>query len=360
MSRSLYREVTVIAVAFLCIMIISASLPASSDTAKSKYILNYGENSIIVKKPATASTKIIANTTKNDGAGTYPILTANESHVYSKSTTVKYDVNFTETGLPNATLWYIKPSGNPGRSSTSHSINCSLPNGTYSFYASSSDSSYAANGGGFTINGASTNISITFFRVYEVLFNAVGLKWNGTSLGWAWTVNISHGPQALTYSPFVQFNFPNGTYHYDTTSANKSYYPLNSSGSFTITGSSVSINITFKLIVFAVTFKEIGLPLGSQWTLAFNDTVTNISSTSVKFSVPNGTYQYSINACPNYTSPCESGIVNVNGSSLSKNVTFSHLTQNEGLSASAIIELVVIPFAVAVALVAAFYLKGRK
>lgn len=359
-SISLHRGVLVISVAALCLLMISASLPANAGTVHTNIESRHGQANFIVKQAGRALIKNNGKINMEKGKGSTGTLSEREKPVYSKSTATAYCVNFTETGLPNATLWYLKLSNNLRSSSTSVSISVSLSNGSYSYFVSSSNNLYGANGGRFDVSGASQNVNITFYRVYPVKFNALGIRWNGTSLGWAWAVNVSEGPQELSFDPFIQFYFPNGTYHYDTTSSNRSYLPVNASGSFSIKGSSVSVNITFKLIVFAVTFREIGLPQGSTWELSFNGTSSNISSISVQFSVPNGTYHYNTNASQNYTSKCESGLIRVNGTSISKNISFCPAAQSKGHSIFTLTNFIIITAAIAVALATVIYVKRRK
>ncbi|MGP6239646.1 S53 family peptidase [Cuniculiplasma sp. SKW4] len=76
---------------------------------------------------------------------------------------VKYRVTFTETGIPNGTVWYVNINSINVSSSSSSFIWGNLTNGTYSFslyskgYVSNSTSS-------FTVNGSNVVIHVTFNR----------------------------------------------------------------------------------------------------------------------------------------------------------------------------------------------------
>ena len=281
-------------------------------------------------------------------------------HNYSQVTSAKYSVNFTEVGLPESVTWYINLSNNEKMSSNTTYIETSLVNGSYSYFVGSGSSSYAGNGGVFTVNGASKIINITFFRVYSVTFSEIGVRLNGTSLGWAWTVNVTGGPQALTFGLDLQFHLPNGTYRYETTSTNRSYYPAQPTGIFTVNGTPIFRSIVFKLVTFNVLFKETGLPTGTLWRLTFNDTTSNVSSASINFVMPNGTYHYCISTNSNYTSSCATGQVIVNGSNLYKNIAFTRIVSHKGLNISMILEEIVLPLAVIGSIITFLYIWRKK
>ena len=279
---------------------------------------------------------------------------------YFQATSVKYSVNFTEVGLPHSVTWYINLSNNEKMSSNSTYIETSIANGSYSFFVGSSSSNYAADGGVFSVNGASKIINITFFRVYSVTFTEIGVRLNGTSLGWAWTVNVTGGPQALTFGLDLQFHLPNGTYRYEATSTNRSYYPEQPTGIFTVNGTSVLKNIVFNLVAYKVLFTEIGLPTGTLWLLSFNDTTSNVKGNSASFVMPNGTYHYGISTSSNYTSACATGQVTVNGSNLFKNITFSRIVSHKGVNVSIILEEIVLPVAVIGSIITFIYFWRKK
>lgn len=83
-----------------------------------------------------------------------------------------YEVTFTESGLPSGTLWSVALCGGgwPGsgwNSSTTDSINFTVPNGAYGFSIHpvwASDQAYIPSPqyGSVTVNGAAVSVSVTF------------------------------------------------------------------------------------------------------------------------------------------------------------------------------------------------------
>ncbi|MGC8516068.1 MAG: hypothetical protein ACP5OC_08055 [Thermoplasmata archaeon] len=360
MVNSSHHLVVIVTVTIISIVMILSVAPLTVDHISS--IAKEGHNiksETVSQTYASAHADPVGNYADNSNnfvgtrAGCYV-------HNYSQVTSVKYSVNFTEVGLPESVTWYINLSNGEKMSSNTTYIETSLVNGSYSYFVGSGSSSYAGNGGVFSVNGASKIINITFFRVYSVTFTEIGVRLNGTSLGWAWTVNVSGGPQALTFGLDLQFHLPNGTYRYETTSTNRSYYPEQPTGIFTVNGTSIFRNIVFKLVTFKVLFTETGLPTGTLWRLSFNDTTCNVSSASVSFVMPNGTYHYCISTSSNYTSSCSTGLVTVNGSNLYKNIAFTRIVSHKGLNISMILEEIVLPVAVISSIITFLYIRRKK
>jgi len=77
---------------------------------------------------------------------------------------------------------------------------------------------------------------------------------------------------------------------------------------------------------YAVTFTESGLASGTSWSVTFNGTAQSSTGTSIQFSVPNGTYSYSVASVSGYSVSPSSGSVTVSGSAQSVSVTFTAST----------------------------------
>ncbi len=77
--------------------------------------------------------------------------------------------------------------------------------------------------------------------------------------------------------------------------------------------------------VFGVTFTESGLPTGTTWGVTLGVTHLSTNSSSIRFSEANGTYAYTIDSVPGYTSNT-SGSVTVNGNPVSVGIPFTSLT----------------------------------
>ncbi|MEM3193236.1 MAG: NosD domain-containing protein [Candidatus Parvarchaeota archaeon] len=89
-----------------------------------------------------------------------------------------------------------------------------------------------------------------------------------------------------------------------------------------------SIDLHFNLtsrILYNVSFNESGLPVGTEWYVNLSNGMDSgaITGTSYSFSLPNGTYSYTIATIDKTYSPSSpSGSFTVNGAALSESVTF--------------------------------------
>ncbi|MGC8565262.1 MAG: YncE family protein [Thermoplasmata archaeon] len=194
--------------------------------------------------------------------------------------------------------------------------------------------SWAGNGNGsYSGKMESTTIDMNspiteqanFVKVYNVVFKESGLK-TGTS----WSVTLN-GTTETSTTGTITFNEPNGTYVYSIGSVS-GYSISPSSGSITVNGTSVLQSIKFTLITvktYTIIFVETGLPPGTSWSVTLNGTKNTSSTTSITFYEPNGTYTYSIQQIPGYSTAQYSGTITVSGSSITKYVIFVQTQQNE-------------------------------
>ena len=245
-------------------------------------------------------------------------------------TEIKYILTIQESGLPSGTEWNLTFEG-----TTYHLTNTSyifaVPNGTYSFFATSHD--YKNVYGAITVSGSSLIYTINMeFQLYAITFNQTGLQ-----SGMFWYVNIteSNGTKYLsgpiTGSNYT-FSLTNGSYTFTIVSANKIYAPNLTAGSFTVNGLSLSESITFSEVLYSLQFTENGLPSGVSWYV--NITESNgttylsgpISGSSYSFSLTNGSYTYRIASSNRIYEPSIlSSILTVDGSTVSIPVAFSEV-----------------------------------
>ncbi|MHB8553999.1 MAG: hypothetical protein ACYDAO_10520, partial [Thermoplasmataceae archaeon] len=106
---------------------------------------------------------------------------------------------------------------------------------------------------------------------------------------------------------------------YKATSTND----YNITGSVTVDGSSNSISLPFTLHTYSVTFTEKGLPSGTKWNVTFNGVILPSATNITTFTVPNGTYSYSIGNVSGYTVSLQSNKVIVNGNNITISITFT-------------------------------------
>lgn len=257
---------------------------------------------------------------------------------------VYYTVAFSESGLPSTAIWYANVTNSTGIM-TSYSgtgvITLDLMNGTYTFTIASSNKIYAPSQytGTLSVSGSTITEPITFSQVnYKITFSERGLS----SETVVWYVNISILTASGGWSPIaggstsmagIGFNtLTNGTYSYSISSANKDFAPVTYSGSFVISGKSLSINVSFTSVLFSVTFSETGLPSGTPWYVNITGEPSSgpIYGLSFLISLMNGSYSFSVsNTSKYYTSDYE-GAVNVYGGTAAKSIQFTHYSYIHG------------------------------
>ena len=115
-------------------------------------------------------------------------------------------------------------------------------------------------------------------------FNESGLP-NGTN----WSVEVN-GTYQNAQAPVIRILFgePNGTYTYSVY-GNGTYEASEPSGAVVVAGANVTVTIGFSLIpTFSVTFLETGLPSGTWWSMNLTDHYNRTTSSSIVFTVQNG------------------------------------------------------------------------
>ena len=233
-----------------------------------------------------------------------------------------YNVTFEESGLPADSAWYVNLTGMPSSVSitrTDYSI--FLPNGTYSFTASSGLAGYYANSGSFTVKGSVSSIAVNFSRqTYKATFTESGLP-----QGDSWYVNITgletSGKIAAAY---YSVELINGTYTFSISSGDKIYSPEYTK-TFSIKGTGQTLTVNFKKEFYKVTFTESGLPSTTEWYANSNSGFNESSSTGViSVSLVNGSYEFTITNLTYYYSDIHSIKVVVDGSNVTTAITFLH------------------------------------
>lgn len=247
----------------------------------------------------------------------------------------KYTVQFHEYGLPSGSVWYLNLSNGYHFVSQNSTISILLPNDTYYYTISSKTKIYSpiSSSGSFTVNGESYILTVNFTVVtYSVNINETGLP-----AGITWYLDINGSTINLQTSK-LSLNYDNGTYTYSVQSSDSSYYPSESTGTFTVHGSNVDLNIVFKELTFKILFSESGLPPGASWFVNLtNGKTLKTENESVSLMLPNGTYHYTLSVTDKTFEPSfmESTFV-VNGSSVSMNIPFKMVVYNVTLSLSTV------------------------
>ncbi|MCI4372843.1 MAG: hypothetical protein L3K02_04280, partial [Thermoplasmata archaeon] len=160
-----------------------------------------------------------------------------------------------------------------------------------------------------SISGVSQTISITFERVYAITFSETGLN-PGTS----WSLVVAPGSTTLsvansTVGSTIVVQEPNGSWGYQV--ANVTGYQLNWWDQLVnVSGHPVLVSVTYSPFTppgarFNVTFLEIGLLLGTPWSVSIAPKTgfanTNTSTTdAIVEREPNGTWGYQVNNVSGY------------------------------------------------------------
>jgi YVTN family beta-propeller protein len=124
---------------------------------------------------------------------------------------------------------------------------------------------------------------------YPVSFHEVGLPG-----GVGWYLNVTGQAGIFASGTTATIGLGNGTYNYTIATSDKQYQPLDASGAFTVAGHQVVENSTFTLVTYTVTFTEVGLPLGVNWSVTIRGSTWATVATQVNLSEPNGTFGYSV------------------------------------------------------------------
>lgn len=258
---------------------------------------------------------------------------------YSGSVTVikapeveRFQLNVSESGLPPGTAWNLSLDGVSWISSAGQ-ISLSLPNGSYSYDVDSIGYLATPASGTILIDGAQAELIVSFARpTYSVEFLEYGLP-----SGLEWSVNLggigdslvtNGGTDVLTFGPV-----PNGTYAY-TIGGTPGWHQgtLPYSGSQAVAGSDIEVSMTYYQVNYTVSLTESGLPIGKVWSVTFNGTTQNVTTTG-KVAVldfghqPNGTYSYSISGLTGWhqQSIPYTGSATVDGLPLDLQVTYTRV-----------------------------------
>jgi hypothetical protein len=246
-----------------------------------------------------------------------------------------YPITFTETGLPSGTHWSITLTPQLGDASCTisgsvctNAVTSSSTTTTIVFNDAFGSFTYKVNlvagyapvptSGTVVQHGAAVGVGVTFSQVtYAVSFTESGL-----SSGTLWTVTLNGNPQSST-GPTISFTEPNGTFGYSVGGI-AGYKASPSSGSVTVSGATVSTGIAFSQRLYTVAFSESGLPSGQSFTVTLGGVPQSLTTTggtdTLSFSVPNGTYGYTISGIAGYSQSTLSstGSVTVNGAPVSE------------------------------------------
>ncbi len=228
----------------------------------------------------------------------------------------EYAVNVSEKGLANGTYWTVNLSG-MHRTLSTNSTRYMVTNGTYNLTVGSVAGyrigPYPSN---LTVNGSAQNLSLIFVvATYDATFSETGL-----SLPLLWGITIN-GVSNTSETSRISANLPNGTYNFSVLNVPR-YSVSPSSGNLTVSGNIVTVPLVFKLLNFTISFRENGLPAGTEWSVMLNGHSQKSNTTVIAFNEPEGTYNYSIAIESGYRLLNGSGTLTVSGGNVTIDATF--------------------------------------
>lgn len=241
-----------------------------------------------------------------------------------------YVTTFSESGLPNGTVWSVTVSGNgtgqlrtiehQSSSSNSSSVSFALPNGTYHYLVANVPGSFFLNHsshGPFVVNGSSpppVAVRLITPPLYAVTFTQSGLP-NGTN----WSVRVAGwGGVAIrevlsSTNATISFELPNGTYRFVVAQVMGFVINASARGGLVVTNSPLAVSVHFRPVVpgafYPVAFEENGLANGSHWsvtvtilhTFGHSRKATQSSNTSTLFFLlQNNSYRFVVHTPRGY------------------------------------------------------------
>ncbi len=313
-----------------------ATVPAGVGTLGAVYdgeiiVSNYGQNAA------------------NNGNGNVTVILCSMCN----ATPCNYTITFNESGLPPGTTWDVDLNGmqvNATVTTTGLGTSITFDNlcvGSYTYVVSVPTGYTTTNPSGTVAIPASqapgtevyVYVPFTSPCTYTVTFNETGLptqtSWDVTLNGTTMTATVVISTSGSTQGTTITFSgLCTGTYNF-TVSVPKGYTANPSSGSVTIpvgqpAGSEVYQTITFQNLEFT----ERGLPPGTGWDVTIyghglpggSETMTS-NGTLISFSVPLGTYKYTISKPCEYSAKPLSGAVTVGHAVRVVPITFALLTK---------------------------------
>jgi len=226
---------------------------------------------------------------------------------------------FHEVGLPAGTQWVVEFNGII-QTTTSAWVNYSVLSGAYEYGVTSLTPGWVATpSGGTALIGGNTTVEIVFAPyspAYSVYFTV-----SGVPAGTSWSLTFDGTLYTTTNSTLVIPGVSPGTYAWNVT-APAGYNATPSSGSITVTSSSVSRGIAFSMFTYTVTFVETGLPNGTAWAVSLNGVIFGSTTDSISFQVAPGTYDFLVGFITGWSPSPSSGTVVVTGP-MTEDITFS-------------------------------------
>jgi hypothetical protein len=143
---------------------------------------------------------------------------------------------------------------------------------------------------------------------------------SSATTGVDWSVTVGN-TTVDSQSNQIAFSLPTGAHGY--TVAPIPGYTGASSGTVDVGSTSANQAVTFVPVKYPVTFTESGLPAGGAWSVTVGTTTKNSTSTSLSFSLANGSLAFRVTTSTKYLPLSSEGTVHVEGGAAAVSVTFA-------------------------------------
>ena len=234
-----------------------------------------------------------------------------------------YSVTFSSSGLPGGSSWSVQLNGTL-ESASAQNITFEEPNGTYSFEVNPANGEHPTpSSGSIMVDGMNQSIGVSFSSpppaTYLVTFTEAGLpvgtNWSGSLKGPG--VNLTHSSASTT----LTFTVSNGTYTF-TPGTLEGWRVTSSVSTVVVNGGPTSKTIVWSKLLHEVLFTETGLPFGLSWEVTLNGSESK-GTGPIDFTVPDGSYSYSVGVIAGYTASPSGGSLTVNGANVTRAIAIT-------------------------------------
>ncbi len=156
----------------------------------------------------------------------------------------------------------------------------------------------------YVTDADSDEVSLLVLPTYPVRFQETGLAGSIP-----WNVSIA-GERVVGSGPVLSVDLTNGSYGF-ALGGPSGYAGSPATGAFPVDGAGVMISFEFTEL-FPVTFRESGLPSGSNWTVTIGPSSTTSDESSIVLPEANGSYSFTTNASGFLPTP-SGGTIGISG-----------------------------------------------
>jgi YVTN family beta-propeller protein len=229
----------------------------------------------------------------------------------------EYSITFMETGLPPGSYWNVTGGGKSVGGVLS-SLILTARNGSYTYLVQTPLAYSPIYAPQVTISGSDVAVPVAFAALYTVSFGESFLPVNAT-----WSVELNSSSSSSNRSTII-FEETNGSYPF-TILHSPGFSPTPESGQVVVDGRNVSVMVDFSPFRAAVTFEEVGLPTGTNWSVTLNGTELASTSPRIAFYEFNGSYSFSFGPVAGFLPSPSYGTIVVLGQSQNVSIGFAPL-----------------------------------